>query len=490
MYESRNTASENIRTQIRALVDEGELDRRRDPRRRSSQSYGGARAARAAGVGVRRPGVGAARRRRSCAPSPGWRSRSGAGGARPADADGPDRRRPRAASPPRSASEDAAPPAEPASRDERVPDEPGSARRARGRAAVPAALAARPRRRAGRRRRRPRRLRDAARRLHQAGRRRAARHRGGQGGAAGRAVPGAGRRRSPSSPSWCWSPSASASLVARSSGQRTAGDTITGGVPGARTPPSCSSQARALLGVDPRAAQDAYEQVLDRDPENPEALTYSGWLLFIASAGASDELRDVAVATAQGAAGQGRRRRRQRTPTRTASSPSSPPTPTATRRRPAPRPTHASPSTRPPRSARSSSAVHAASLGSTPTRPTHLARLTGRPRVRTSAVRRRTVATEPSASGASSTQIAPCASRARSSTSVPRRTRRLDELRDDVAVAAQHGAVGDLVEQREAASDGGALGQAGSAMTVEVERARRAARASGCSARTGSTTGR
>ena len=54
-----------------------------------------------------------------------------------------------------------------------------------------------------------------------------------------------------------------------------------------------------MLGTDPRLAQDAYVQVLDRDPENPEALTYSGWLLYVASAGASAELRDVAVSSAK-----------------------------------------------------------------------------------------------------------------------------------------------------------------------------------------------
>ena len=88
-------------------------------------------------------------------------------------------------------------------------------------------------------------------------------------------------------------------VAARSSGERTAGDQITGGIPGREDTATLLSQARGLLGVDPRLAQDAYAQVLDRDPDNPEALTYSGWLLYFASAGASDELRDAAVAAAK-----------------------------------------------------------------------------------------------------------------------------------------------------------------------------------------------
>ena len=35
--------------------------------------------------------------------------------------------------------------------------------------------------------------------------------------------------------------------------------------------------------------------MLDEHPQNAEALTYSGWLLYLASAGASDELRAAAV---------------------------------------------------------------------------------------------------------------------------------------------------------------------------------------------------
>jgi hypothetical protein len=88
-------------------------------------------------------------------------------------------------------------------------------------------------------------------------------------------------------------------VAARSSGERTAGDTITGGVPGRDDLATLLSRARGLLGGDPRLAQDAYALVLERDPDNPEALTYLGWLLYFASAGASDDVRAVAVATAK-----------------------------------------------------------------------------------------------------------------------------------------------------------------------------------------------
>jgi hypothetical protein len=88
-------------------------------------------------------------------------------------------------------------------------------------------------------------------------------------------------------------------VAARSSGERTAGDTITGGIPGREDTATLLARARALLGTDPRLAQDAYSQVLDRDPENPEAITYSAWLLYFASGGASPEVREQAIDTAR-----------------------------------------------------------------------------------------------------------------------------------------------------------------------------------------------
>jgi hypothetical protein len=88
-------------------------------------------------------------------------------------------------------------------------------------------------------------------------------------------------------------------LVARAAGQRTAGQTITGGAGGNETA-TLLAQARAELGLDVRSSLQLYRQVLDRDPTNAEALTYSGWLLYIASGGAGEEARAAAVDTARG----------------------------------------------------------------------------------------------------------------------------------------------------------------------------------------------
>lgn len=87
-------------------------------------------------------------------------------------------------------------------------------------------------------------------------------------------------------------------LVARSSGQRLGSETITGGVQQDDVA-VLLAQARAVIGVDPTSAQALYQRVLEERPEHPEALAYSGWLLYIASNGASDDLRAAAVATAQ-----------------------------------------------------------------------------------------------------------------------------------------------------------------------------------------------
>ena len=87
-------------------------------------------------------------------------------------------------------------------------------------------------------------------------------------------------------------------LVARTSGQRSPGQTITGGVGTADTA-TLLAQARTMFGVDARGASDLYRQVLEADPRNVEALTYQAWLIYINSVGANDELRVQAVETAR-----------------------------------------------------------------------------------------------------------------------------------------------------------------------------------------------
>ena len=73
-------------------------------------------------------------------------------------------------------------------------------------------------------------------------------------------------------------------LVARSSGQRLPGQSITGGLPGDEVALKLA-EARQLLVVDPQQAILRYQQVRELDPNNAEALTYTGWL--IAQSGAS-----------------------------------------------------------------------------------------------------------------------------------------------------------------------------------------------------------
>ena len=87
-------------------------------------------------------------------------------------------------------------------------------------------------------------------------------------------------------------------LVARAAGQRSPGQTITGGV-GAADTATLLAQARSMFGVDARQASDLYRQVLDDDPTNVEALTYQAWLIYVNSVNANDELRQQAVETAR-----------------------------------------------------------------------------------------------------------------------------------------------------------------------------------------------
>ena len=67
-------------------------------------------------------------------------------------------------------------------------------------------------------------------------------------------------------------------LVAHTSGQRLPGQAITGGLPGDEVALKLA-EARQLLGVDAGQAVTRYQQVLDIEPNNTEALTYLGWLV-------------------------------------------------------------------------------------------------------------------------------------------------------------------------------------------------------------------
>ncbi len=86
-------------------------------------------------------------------------------------------------------------------------------------------------------------------------------------------------------------------LVARSSGQASPGQSISGGLPGDEVAQKLTEE-RQFLGVDAQQAIARYQQVLEIDPNNSEAMTYTGWLIAqsgsskAASAGA-EILRDA-----------------------------------------------------------------------------------------------------------------------------------------------------------------------------------------------------
>ena len=67
-------------------------------------------------------------------------------------------------------------------------------------------------------------------------------------------------------------------LVARSSGQRVAGQTLTGGQPADEVAVALT-EARALLGTDLAGAFDRFRRVTELEPDNAEALTYTAWIL-------------------------------------------------------------------------------------------------------------------------------------------------------------------------------------------------------------------
>lgn len=75
-------------------------------------------------------------------------------------------------------------------------------------------------------------------------------------------------------------------LVARTSGQRLPGQSISGGLPGDEVATKLA-EARQFLGVDPQQAIVRYQQVRELDPNNAEALTYMGWLVAQNGSGAA-----------------------------------------------------------------------------------------------------------------------------------------------------------------------------------------------------------
>lgn len=85
-------------------------------------------------------------------------------------------------------------------------------------------------------------------------------------------------------------------LVAKQSGQRLSGQSLSGGIEDSTA--SLLSRARATNFVDPQAAIELYSQVLGLDPDNVEALTYRAWLLALIARGAGTEIKQLAFLSA------------------------------------------------------------------------------------------------------------------------------------------------------------------------------------------------
>ena len=86
--------------------------------------------------------------------------------------------------------------------------------------------------------------------------------------------------------------------VAKAIGARKAGDTITGGISVEQSPSQRANDCSAKINTDPTAASKCLEQVLQKDPQNAVALTWSAWLLSLVAPGAQEPQRTVLQAKA------------------------------------------------------------------------------------------------------------------------------------------------------------------------------------------------
>lgn len=76
-------------------------------------------------------------------------------------------------------------------------------------------------------------------------------------------------------------------VLSASSAQRLPGQQISGLDPREQSQ-VLLSQARSLQATDPATAAELYAEVLDDDPDNPEALAYRGWTLALSTIGDDD----------------------------------------------------------------------------------------------------------------------------------------------------------------------------------------------------------
>lgn len=84
-------------------------------------------------------------------------------------------------------------------------------------------------------------------------------------------------------------------LVARSSGQRLPGQSVSGGID--QSTSSKLASARQLNFSDPERAIRLYTEVLKIEPDNAEALTYRSWLLALTAREATGQVKQLALAT-------------------------------------------------------------------------------------------------------------------------------------------------------------------------------------------------
>ena len=88
-------------------------------------------------------------------------------------------------------------------------------------------------------------------------------------------------------------------LVARSSGERSPGQTLTGGQPVDEVTAKLT-EARQAFSTDPTTALALYQEVLAIEPDNPEARTYLGWLLAVSSQGSETAASSAGLQAAVG----------------------------------------------------------------------------------------------------------------------------------------------------------------------------------------------
>ena len=88
-------------------------------------------------------------------------------------------------------------------------------------------------------------------------------------------------------------------LVARASGQRLSGQTMTGGQTIDDVPAKLSQARSALATGEFQTAAERYREVQTLDPGNLEARTYTGWLLALSAGNASPDAGAIALEQAR-----------------------------------------------------------------------------------------------------------------------------------------------------------------------------------------------